>query len=196
MRELDPAVAEITVTEPHLIRAAQRGDLEAFAELVMRHHASVRACLSVRMANAHEAEDLAQETFVIAFRKISEWDPDLPPGPWLRRIALNVLANYRRKFRAEPVGASSELQALLDEQVAKGYGADRESAAFHALRDCLEGLDGPARELITRRYVEGQSIEELAELLQRKTSAVSMQMHRLRLLLAQCIDGKLATPAP
>jgi RNA polymerase sigma-70 factor, ECF subfamily len=189
-------VSEPTFSEDaELIRAAQRGNLEAFAELLARHHASVRACLSVRMSNLHDAEDLAQEALIVAFRKLAQCNPDLPLGPWLRGIALNLLANHRRKFRAEPIGSNQELQALLDEEVASGYGANREAEAFHALRECLEQLDGPARELVHRRYTEGATLEELAQLFQRKTSAISMQLHRLRLLLAQCIEGRLSPSA-
>jgi len=103
--------------ESRLIRAAQGHDLAAFATLVQKHHAGVRACLAVRMNNAHDVEDLAQDVFITAFRKLSQCDPTRPLGPWLRGIAMNLLANYRRKFRALPVGLNEELQALLDAQL-------------------------------------------------------------------------------
>jgi len=182
------------IPDSHLIRAAQRGDLEAFAELVRRHHASVRACLGVRLSNWHDADDLTQEALLVAFRKLSECDPERPLGAWLRGIALHLLANHRRKFRAEPIGANAELQALLDEQIEQGFGANREAEAFHALRECLAQLDGPSRDLVQRRYGEGASLNDLGKLLQRKTSAVSMQLHRLRLLLASCIETKISQP--
>jgi len=187
----EPSIPEIP-EDSVLIRAAQRGDLEAFAELLRRHHASVRACLGVRMSNPHDADDLTQEALVVAFQKLPGCNPDLPLGPWLRAIALNLLANHRRKFRAEPIGANEELQVLLDEQVATGFGADHEAEAFHALRECLEELEGPARELVNRRYAEGATLEELGSLFQRKTSAISMQLHRLRGLLAHCIQGRVS----
>lgn len=182
--------------ESDLIRAAQGGDLEAFATLVTRHHASIRAYLAVRMAGSHEAEDLAQETLVIAFRKLPEFDARRPLGPWLRGIAAKLLANQRRKFRAEPIGMNEELQALLDGRLSGRAFAEREPDVFYALRDCLEGLDGPARELIHRRYTEGASIDDLAHGLARKASAVTMQLHRLRLLLAGCIEGRMAETQP
>lgn len=53
-----------------LIEAARSGDLAAFSDLVRRHQALVRAALAVRMSCPHEAEDLAQEAFVTAFRKL------------------------------------------------------------------------------------------------------------------------------
>lgn len=181
-----------SLTDESLILAARDGDLEAFAALVTRHHASVRAYLAVRVASLHDAEDLAQEALVIAFRKLSEFDAHRPLGPWLRGIAAKLLANQRRKFRAEPIGMNEDLQALLDSQLSGGVFAEREPEVFCALRDCLEGLDGPARELVHRRYSEGATIEELSRMLQRKASAVSMQLHRLRLALAGCIESRMA----
>lgn len=179
-----------------LIRAAQRGDLGAFAELVERHHASVRACLAVRMNHAPDAEDLAQEALLIAFRKLPEMDPAIPLGAWLRGVALNLLANHRRKFRALPIGLNDELQTLIDGQMETHSQEGRESERLHALRECLDELDGPARRLVTERYAEGATLDDLATRLGRKTSAVSMQLHRLRGLLNTCIAGKLAPTCP
>jgi RNA polymerase sigma-70 factor (ECF subfamily) len=180
---------EITDETP-LIRAAQRGDLAAFGMLVERHHANVRACLAVRMNSVHDAEDLAQEAFLIAFRKLPGIDPTMSLGPWLRGIAMNLLANYRRKFRATPIGANEELQTLIDSRIEP---SEHESERMSALRECLETLDGPSRALVSARYADGATLDELASQTKRKTSAVSMQLHRLRALLAECIEKRIAS---
>ena len=95
--------------ETPIIRAAQRGDIAAFTQLVERHHRSVRGCLAVRMNSAHDAEDLAQEVLLVAFKKLPGIDATLPLGPWLRGIAMHLLANYRRKVRAIPIGLNDDL---------------------------------------------------------------------------------------
>ena len=182
--------------EPDLVRAAQRGDVAAFSTLVERHHAAVRACLAVRMIDVHEAEDLAQEAFIIAFRKLPDSDPDLPLGPWLRGIALKLLANHRRKFRAQASGSAADLRELLDAEVSTDFGAGRESETMTALRECLDELEGPSRQLLHERYADGASIDELAGRLGRKASAVTMQLHRLRGLLATCIERNIEPSAP
>jgi RNA polymerase sigma-70 factor (ECF subfamily) len=171
--------------------AAQAGDAEAFAKLVERHQHGVRACLAARMDDPHEAEDLAQEVFVTAFRKIGEFDSERPLAPWLRSISFNLLRNHWRKFRARAVGGNAELAALLDQRVAAECGPERESILLAALRDCLERLDGPARELVQRRYADEQSVRDLSAQLQRGYSALTMQLHRLRELLADCIERKI-----
>lgn len=177
--------------EKRWVLAARQGDAEAFSALVERHHRGVRACLVARMPDAHEAEDLAQEVFVTAFRKFDQFDPRRPLAPWLRSIALNLLRNHWRKFRARPIGGNAELASLLDQQMASAHGPEREPYLHAALRECLEGMDGPARELLHRRYGDEESVRELADRMQRGYSAVTMQLHRLRELLADCLGEKM-----
>jgi RNA polymerase sigma-70 factor (ECF subfamily) len=177
--------------DQHLIDAARRGDADAFAALVERYHRGVRACLVARMNDPHEAEDLAQEVFVTAFRKLDDFDRARPMAPWLRSIALNLLRNHWRKFRAQAIGGNAELAELLDQRIAVECSTDREPLLHTALHDCLERMDGPARELLHRRYGEEESVRELSARLQRGYSALTMQLHRLRELLADCIERKV-----
>lgn len=177
--------------EARLIRAAQSHDLAAFASLVQRHHAGVRAFLAVRSNSSHDAEDLAQEVFVTAFRKMDKCDPARPLGPWLRGIAVNLLANHRRKFRALPIGLNEELQDLVDAELAQRFETAGEGVALEALHECLERVDGASRRLLQARYNDCLSLEDLAAQLNRKVSAVSMQLHRLRVVLGDCIESKI-----
>ncbi len=177
-------------TEADLVIAARRGAWAAYAELVRRHQGSIRACLAVRLDQPHEAEDLAQETFVTAFRKLEEFDIERPFGPWLRSIAFNLLRNHWRKFRVSGIGGHEELEALVDQRIAVRP-SDREGGELAALRDCLEQLDPSARTLIDRRYADDVSVRELARELGRNYSTMTMQLHRLREVLAMCVEGKL-----
>ncbi len=178
-------------TEADLIRAAQHGDLNAFGLLIERHHATVRATLAVRMNFSTEVDDLAQETFLTAFRKLPTLDPNMMLASWLRGVALNLLLNYRRKFRADPIGDNIELQELIDRRIGMDFREGHEDNKLFALKECLEELDGPARALIQERYSENATIDEIAARLKRKASAISMQLFRLRSILATCIDRRL-----
>lgn len=178
---------ELSLSEAELSRAAQGGSVEAFGELVERHQHAVRACLAVRLSDPHEADDLAQDVFVTAFTRIREFDPERPFGPWLRGIAFNLLRNHCRKFRPLAIGGNEELTALLDQQVAIECDSQRESALVEVMRDCLEHIEGPARELLRLRYGEEMSVRELALRFRRGYSALTMQLHRLRELLSHCV---------
>jgi RNA polymerase sigma-70 factor (ECF subfamily) len=173
-----------------LITATLAGDTRAFSDLVLRHQWAVRAFLLARLAQRDAAEDLAQETFVLAWQKLREFDTSRPFVPWLRGIAENLLRNHLRKFKEPPIGGDEALQAMLDarlEEMGQGESGDPRAAV---LGECLSRIDGPSSQLLTARYVEGKSLAELCDLTGRKHSALTMQLHRLRVILADCIERK------
>jgi RNA polymerase sigma-70 factor (ECF subfamily) len=174
--------------EKEIIEAACGGDVEAFSELVRRHQALVRAALAVRMRDVHDAEDLAQEAFVIAFRKLAEFDQTRDFGPWVRSIALNLLKNYWRKHRAEPAGAAAELEQLVNRQIEIRCREPQESAKLSALRVCIGKLGDDMKGLLQKHYHEGLSVTELTREAGVKHSVMTMRLHRLRDQLRRCIS--------
>ncbi len=181
------------LSETELVLASVSGDLEAFGELVVRYERGVRGMLAARLGSMDHAEDLAQETFLVAHRRLREFRPGDPLGPWLRTIAMNLLRNYQRKFRPEPVGAQQELEELIGVQVERLCEVAREDTRTEALRECLGEMDPEARALVEARYGEGLSIRELTERHGTRHSALTMRLHRLRSALAACMNGRLKT---
>jgi RNA polymerase sigma-70 factor (ECF subfamily) len=182
--------------EADLIHAAKAGDADAFSALVLRHQAAVRAFCAVRLGTVDEADDLAQEVFVTAHRRLPDFDSGRPFGPWLRGIAANLVRGHRRKFRAEAMGGHAELQALVDGRVEAALPEGRESRVLAALRECLDQLAGPSRALVLSRYGEGESVRDITQRLGRRHSAVTMQLHRIRQTLARCVETRTALPLP
>lgn len=176
--------------ELQLIEGAKRGDLEAFSALVRLHQNAIRAYLGVRLGSRDEADDLAQEVFVTAFDRLSTLESQ-PFGAWLRKIALNHLRNFQRKFRAAPAGDNEDLQQLLEDAAVQQAPEGGESEMVEALRECLATLDGPSASLLEDRYVNGYSVREIAARTDRGYSALTMQLHRLRVLLANCVRTRL-----
>ncbi|MEN8785869.1 MAG: sigma-70 family RNA polymerase sigma factor [Akkermansiaceae bacterium] len=171
-----------------IVGLAMKGDLKAFEEVVKRHQAGVRGFLAARLSRKEEAEDLAQEVFVTAFRKRGTFSGEVNIEAWFRGIARNLLMNHVRKFRAQPIGGSEELQILIDRE----FDAEQnDGETLDALQECLTELKGAARELITQRYFEGVSVRDLESKTGRGYSALTMQLHRIRTVLAECIESKL-----
>lgn len=198
----DPIPPEAPLTpqgdDAELISAAQQKNgraVAAFTSLVGRYQSPIRAFLAVRLADPTEAEDLAQEVFLTAYRKLSDCDPERPFLPWLRGIAQNLWRNHQRKFRAIPLGGNEDLQLLLDNRLASEWSKENECKKLTALRDCLDGVDAPSRALIQARYGDGLSVQELSAQYGHKHSTLTMQLHRMRASLAACIQGKLASQA-
>ncbi len=180
--------------ERNWLREASEGDLAAFSKLVLKHQWAVRAFLLARLSRKHEAEDLAQETFLTAWRGLRNFDFARPFAPWLRGIAENHLRNHLRKFRAEPIGGNEALQLLLDSQASAQPPGEEDSDLADAMRECIARVDGEARKLLMSRYAEGRSMAEICASTGKKHSAVTMKLHRLRLALAECVESKLAQP--
>lgn len=99
-------MAEPTVSDAQLIaRALVTDDRHAFAELVKRHQSSVRACLRKLAAGNHAlADDLAQETFILAWRNLATFRQEARFSTWLYRIATNCWLAQNRKRREELLG--------------------------------------------------------------------------------------------
>jgi RNA polymerase sigma-70 factor (ECF subfamily) len=173
--------------DENLILSARDGDLDAYCELVLRYQDNVRSCLLVRMDTRHEADDLAQEAFVVAYRKLAEFDANKAFGPWIRSIAFNLLRNYRRKHRPEPVGGAAELEMLIDEEIGLRYSQENARTWRAALQVCIEKLTEPMRALLNLRYQDGLSVGELAKRQELRHSTMTMRLHRLREQLRRCI---------
>jgi RNA polymerase sigma-70 factor (ECF subfamily) len=171
-----------------IVLRARGGDLEAFGRLVRRHELGVRAFLAARLDDRHEAEDLAQEVFITAYRNLETFAPDRPLSAWLRGIASNLLRNHLRK-RRESSGADAFLAGLVDKVVPDP------GRAVEALRRCVEGLDAPSRELVDRRYTQDQPLAEIGQALDLKHSALTMNLHRLRIRLRDCMQRRVAEEA-
>ena len=165
-----------------------QGDLDAFSGIVRRHQGWLRAYLRSRMADWSEADDLAQEAFLTAYRKIHQFTGEGELEPWLKTIAKNHLRNHVRKRRDECVGGSEELGRLIDSEQG---GIPISGHSLDALADCLRRVEGPSRTLLNERYVEGKSVRDLAAESGRGYSALTMQLHRLREVLADCVRKKI-----
>lgn len=169
----------------------QDPELETFGRLVREHQASVRAFILSRMNDPFEAHDLAQETFLVAYRKIGEIDTNRPIRPWLMGIALGLVRNHWRKHRAQPVGIGDEITALLEARIADEKSVWKEGPVFEALEHCEAKLGESARQLLRLRYEEGLEISEIVSSAGAKHSAITMKLHRLREKLRDCIENRL-----
>ena len=93
--------------ESDLVRAAQGGDERSFAEIVRRYQRSVYRVAYALVRNTADADDLAQETFVRAYRALDRFRADEPLYPWLSRIAVNLAYSLFRQRRRRPETRSS-----------------------------------------------------------------------------------------
>jgi RNA polymerase sigma-70 factor, ECF subfamily len=126
--------------EQVLIERVQRGDAEAYDDLVSRYLRRVVSIAWGFVRNAQDAEDLAQEAFVKAYQSIGRFRAAEPFGPWIYRIVTNLaldVVKHRTRFRHVEIGA--ELGET--EPAARRDGADLEARSHEIARRIDEALE-------------------------------------------------------
>src|SRR3954470_24709909 len=128
------------ISDAQLIARCLVGDdRHAFAELVKRHQSSVRACLRKLTAGNHAlADDLAQETFVLAWRNLRAFRQEARFSTWLYRIATNCWLAHARKRREELLGDRDDELADEDVDAASSAAAGADHARTATLKIDME----------------------------------------------------------
>ncbi|MBX3464386.1 MAG: sigma-70 family RNA polymerase sigma factor [Planctomycetes bacterium] len=167
---------------------------DLFEILTREHIDSVRAFLLASLRDNVAAEDLLQETFLVAWRILDRYDRRLPFGPWVRGIAAKLILNHRRKLGRRRVHFCDEqMLGHLDDgfrDFARLQG-DSFDQKLDALRDCLDRLSGPQRESIRLHYEHGLHCKEIAARLGIGFEAVKKHLQRGRAVLGRCLANKL-----
>lgn len=159
-----------------LVAAARGGDAGAFDALVVRHAARVRAVALAVVRDAVAADDVTQQAFLRAWRKLDTLADPERFGPWCRTIARNAGRNWLRDHAGRSAAALGE----GPEPAAPGRAALEQLADREAVRQAVAGLAGPLREVIRLRYVADLSYREIAETLDEPLSTVRDRLYRAR----------------
>jgi RNA polymerase sigma-70 factor (ECF subfamily) len=142
-------------------------------------------------------EDLAQETFLAAYRSLAGYPPEIPFCLWLLRIAKNRALNY---LREEATRRSHErgrvVPVLLEAQIQRLGSGDEELSRHEdrliALKSCIEQLPPQGALLIRSRYFHNERVKDIAGRTGREKGAVGVALLRLRQALRQCMESKVA----
>jgi len=199
--ELAPA-DEGTPTDHDLVRGAQEGREEAYAELVRRHEErAVRVALSM-VANREDARDLAQEGFLRVFRYIDRFDFKHEFTTWLYRIVTNLAIDHLRKRRpttstSSADGDEADLDLVDPSEELPSAGMERQETA-ERVRACIDRLAPHFRTVMVLRELEGLPCTEIARIVGATHVTVRWRLHRGRkLFLAEWerMESSSASPA-
>lgn len=165
----------------------------AFAQFVQEHQASLRSFLRVIGVRADSVNDLAQETFLVAFQELENFEEQRDFGKWLRGIARNLARNEIRKDARRGRIMDEELTDHLLAVSEKDHSDETfEEHDFRALRDCLEQIPEKSRALISGRYADEWSSTILADQFEMSATAVRLALMRIRQQLKSCIEKRLS----
>ena len=185
------AVAAPVDAEAALVLAAQRGDRQAFSQLVELHQRTVYGYLRARLIESADAEDLCQEVFLRCYLGREKLERATAVGAWLIGIARNILREHVRRLSRRREVAWTELCLELDQLTRVADAQDHDALAH--LPVCLEALGQSAREAIDLRYRAQLRMEEIGQRLKRSEGAVKLLVHRARHALRNCLERKVAS---
>jgi RNA polymerase sigma-70 factor, ECF subfamily len=191
----NPPVTGGTTSENELIRRARGGDEDAFAELVTLHANRVYGALRRFGLDATEADEVAQEVFLRAWRGLARFEGRAQFSTWLYRIAFNEAQrrlSRRAPFRVEADPDRDDPIAAVPESPNLGPEAQTLDHEFEqTLELALEQLPIEWRAAIVLRDIEGLSTQEAAEIVGVGEAAFKSRLHRGRMQLRALLEPYL-----
>jgi RNA polymerase sigma-70 factor (ECF subfamily) len=181
-------------SDQQLVERVQAGDKAAFDLLVRKYQHRVLKLVSRFVPDAAEAEDVAQEAFIKAYRALASFRGDSAFYTWLYRIAINTAKNALVSNRRRPVDFDLDLQdpeqydrhaRLRDGDTPEGVLLTEEIR--NVVERAMEQLPEDLRTAIVLRELEGLSYEEIAEAMDCPVGTVRSRIFRAR----EAIDKKL-----
>tara|TARA_A100001037_G_scaffold180306_1_gene161652 strand:+ start:805 stop:1464 length:660 start_codon:yes stop_codon:yes gene_type:complete len=184
-----------SLTDADLVARVRAGDNEAFALLVERHQQQVFAILSRYERDRHRVEDLAQDTFLKAWKGLEQYRASAPFQHWISRIAVNVALDHIRRAtrRIRETGFDDLGDAPLDWLRSENSERDVEKAeACELLGYLLAQLSTDDRKVITLQSIEGWSVDDISRLTGWSSVSVRVRAHRARGRLRNALRAMLA----
>ena len=179
-----------------LVQRVQRGDKSAFDLLVRKYQHKVVKLVMRYMRDPADAEDVAQEAFIKAYRALPQFRGDSAFYTWLYRIAINTAKNAIVSRDRSPVEYDLDLQNSEESYDMQGRLADTETPEALVLTEeirsivnaAIEALPEDLRTAIVLRELEGMSYEEISAAMECPVGTVRSRIFRAR----EAIDRKLA----
>ncbi len=179
-----------------LITKAQQGDLRAFEELVVKYQDRVYSHCYHLAGNGHDAQDLAQDAFVQAFKGIGSFRQDADFGTWLHRITVNLWINIGRRNKKILTFSLDEPLNTADSEMSRELAASEESPVekverqeFNEMvRQALNRIAPEYRTVLVLREMEDYRYDEIASLLDCSLGTVKSRINRGRKALKKELE--------
>lgn len=195
-------VALLENDDAELVSACLDGHLDSYGRIVERYQNLICSLAYSATGSVSRSEDLAQETFVTAWKALASLREPEKLRPWLCGIARNLIGKAIRADKTEPVHAAESLEAAVESTTAEPLPAERiitkEEEAI--LWRAIERVPEMYREPLVLYYREHQSVEKVAEALDLTQDTVRQRLSRGRKLLHEqvisFVEGALEDSAP
>ncbi|MFT3882205.1 MAG: RNA polymerase sigma factor [Gemmatales bacterium] len=171
--------------ERMLVEACRANDPMALKDMVERFQLDVyRVCCRL-MSDPHEAEDLAQESFIRVFRSLHTWDQERPLKPWILSIAINRCRTALAKRARRP-----SLSPLLDCNPGREVTAERSSDIQQEIDAAVDELRTEYREVFILFHTEEIPYETIGSMMRKPVGTIKTWLHRARLAVVQRLSER------
>jgi RNA polymerase sigma-70 factor (ECF subfamily) len=181
----------MTDDDAELVERIRKGAPDDFAEIIRRHQSRVFAILYRYERDAQRLEDLAQETFIKAWRSLDHFDRRGTFQHWLSRIAVNVALDHLRKQkrRRNEIGFAELSEDALETLRAPDEQGKMESRqAREILEAAMRDMSPADRLVLTLHDIEGRSMKEISSLTGSSGVAVRVRAMRARAKLRKALE--------
>lgn len=184
-----------------LVERVREGDKRAYGLLVEKYRRKLMRLLSRMVRDPDEIEDIAQETFIKAYRALPQFRGDAAFYTWLYRIAVNTAKNYlAAKGRGMQTLSDQALndedepdERLVVQDISTPESELLTKQVAYAVNEAVEALPEELRQAITLREIEGMSYEEIAEAMDCPIGTVRSRIFRAREAIAAKLRPILGT---
>lgn len=180
------------IEDADLIQAVRAGRIESFEPLVRKYSPRLFATARRYARREDEVEDIVQEVWTKAYRKLGTFRGEAPFEHWLMRLAVRTCYDFLRQHQRSRERNFSELsepeQDWLERFVSESQSEGDDAAAARQLVErILSALSPPARLVITLQEIEGRSVKEIAALTGWSIPLVKVRAFRARAEMRKCL---------
>jgi RNA polymerase sigma-70 factor (ECF subfamily) len=187
-----------------LVERVKRGDVRAFEMLVVKYQRRIERLIGRMVRDADLVQDIAQESFIRAYRALPQFRGESAFYTWLYRIAVNTAKKALSDLKRDPLvfesarsmGEDGEETSRAENELSDGETPESLMASkevAHAVNAAIEALSEDLRQAITLREIEGLSYEEIAEIMNCPIGTVRSRIFRARESIAARLRPLLDT---
>ena len=188
--ESPPAPATASDSDAMLVERTVAGDQKAFELLVIKYERRIQRLIGRMVRDVDLVEDIAQETFIRAYRALAQFRGEAQFYTWLYRIAVNTAKKALMELKRNPTVSENSFKSddddetspleneLTSSETPESLLAGKEIA--HMVNTAMEALPEELRQAITLREIEGLSYEEIAEAMNCPIGTVRSRIFRAR----------------